>query len=68
MSEYSPLQQQGLPSAFARTARTRLWRLLVALGLGLTLGACSKCAVPNWQRSSAATTPTACHGEPSPQY
>jgi hypothetical protein len=42
-------------------------RFLALLGFGLMLGACSKCAVPNWQHSSAGTAPAACHDEPSPQ-
>jgi hypothetical protein len=42
-------------------------RFLGLLGFALMLGACSKCAVPSWQHSSAGTAPVACHGEPSPQ-
>jgi hypothetical protein len=42
-------------------------RFLSLVAFGLMLGACSKCAVPNWQHSSAETAPVACHDEPSPQ-
>jgi hypothetical protein len=46
-------------------ARQRGMRLLFALGLGLALGACSKCDVPNWLPNPAA--PHTCHDGPSPQ-
>jgi hypothetical protein len=40
-------------------------RLLIVLGCGLALGACSKCDVPNLLPNPAA--PHACHDGPSPQ-
>jgi hypothetical protein len=42
-------------------------RLLAVAGLGLTLGACTKCDVPTWQRSSSGDAPVACHDSPAPQ-
>jgi hypothetical protein len=60
----------GNKSRIAPTGAAVLWLLVRSLGLvgfGLMLGACSKCAVPNWQHSSTGTAPVACHGEPSPQ-
>ncbi len=35
------------------------------LGLGLALGACSKCDVPTWQPNRPA--PQSCHDGPAPQ-
>jgi len=44
-----------------------LW-LLAVLGLGLALGACTKCDVPTWQPNKPSGTPLSCHGDaPSPQ-
>jgi hypothetical protein len=40
-------------------------RLLIILGFGLMLGACSKCDVPTWMPNPSA--PHACHDGPSPQ-
>jgi hypothetical protein len=40
-------------------------RLVIALGLGLALGACSKCDVPTWMPNAPA--PHSCHDGPSPQ-
>jgi hypothetical protein len=60
----------GNKSWAALTGAAVLRLVVRSLGLvvfGLMLGACSKCAVPNWQHSSAGTAPVACHGEPSPQ-
>jgi hypothetical protein len=37
-------------------------RLLAAGGLALTLVACSKCDVPNWNRDSA-PAPQSCHDD-----
>jgi hypothetical protein len=48
-----------------RLATPRMLRLIVALGLGLALGACSKCDVPNLLPNPSA--PHACHDGPSPQ-
>jgi recombinational DNA repair protein (RecF pathway) len=42
-------------------------RLLALLGFALTLGACTKCDVPTWQRSSSGDAPAACHDSPAPQ-
>jgi hypothetical protein len=39
--------------------------LAAILGLGLTLGACSKCDVPTWQPGQ--TGPKSCHDGPAPQ-
>jgi len=41
--------------------------LLAVLGIGLMLGACSKCDVPVWQHSSTGSTLDACHDGPAPQ-
>jgi hypothetical protein len=51
----------------ARAARLWLPRLAAVLGIGLLLGACSKCDVPTWQRSSLDGAPTACHDGPPAQ-
>ena len=42
-------------------------RLLALLGFALMLGACTKCDVPTWQRSSTGDAPVACHDSPAPQ-
>ena len=42
-------------------------RLAAVLGIGLLLGACSKCDVPTWQRSSLDGAPAACHDGPPAQ-
>ena len=42
-------------------------RLLALLGFALMLGACTKCDVPAWQRSSTGDAPVACHNSPAPQ-
>jgi hypothetical protein len=42
-------------------------RLLALLGFALMLGACTKCDVPTWQRSSSGDAPVACHDSPAPQ-
>lgn len=47
----------------AGAARTWLPRLAAVLGIALLLGACSKCDVPTWQRSSLDGAPAACHDE-----
>ena len=51
----------------ARTARPWLPRLAAVLGIGLLLGACSKCDVPTWQHSSLDGAPAACHDGPPAQ-
>jgi hypothetical protein len=43
----------------------RMMRLLVVLGFGFALGACSKCDVPTWMPNPSA--PHTCHDGPSPQ-
>jgi hypothetical protein len=48
-----------------RHATPRVMPLLIALGFGLALGACSKCDVPTWMPNPAA--PHACHNGPDPQ-
>jgi hypothetical protein len=45
--------------------RVTALRLVIILGFGLTLGACSKCDVPTWMPNPSA--PHACHDGPSPQ-
>jgi len=47
----------------APAPRTWLPRLAAVLGIALVLGACSKCDVPTWQRSSLDGAPAACHDE-----
>jgi hypothetical protein len=42
-------------------------QLLALLGFALMLGACTKCDVPTWQRSSTGDAPVACHDSPAPQ-
>jgi hypothetical protein len=51
----------------AHAARRWLPRLAAMLGIGLLLGACSKCDVPAWQRSSLDGAPAACHDGPPAQ-
>jgi hypothetical protein len=51
--------------SIGRLAAERMMRLVVALGLGLALGACSKCDVPTWMPNAPA--PHSCHDGPSPQ-
>jgi hypothetical protein len=51
----------------ARFAGRPALRLILLLGVGLMLGACSKCDVPTWQHSSAGAAPAACHDGPQPQ-
>lgn len=43
-----------------RVAGGRVWRLVVALGFGMALGACSKCDIPTYQPNRA---PLSCHGD-----
>jgi hypothetical protein len=42
--------------------RTAL-RLLIVLGFGLSLGACDKCHIPTWPKSSADGVPLSCHSD-----
>jgi hypothetical protein len=50
-----------------RHCGTVVLRLLPLLGFALMLGACTKCDVPTWQRSSSGDAPVACHDSPTPQ-
>jgi hypothetical protein len=45
----------------------RILRLLVLATLALTLGACSKCDVPNWLPGHSPAAPASCHDGPSPR-
>jgi hypothetical protein len=47
---------------FARATAARALMLLALTGLGLALGACSKCDVPDWFN----TAPHVCHSAPQP--
>ena len=47
----------------ADMATVRMLRLIVFLGFGLMLGACTKCDVPGWQRSESGAAPLACHSD-----
>jgi hypothetical protein len=53
-----------MPNFVAITANRDLARklamLVAVLGVGLALGACTKCDVPTW-------TPSSCHDGPKPQ-
>lgn len=51
----------------ASAAGRWLLRLAAVLGIGLLLGACSKCDVPTWQHSSLGGAPAACHEGPPAQ-
>ena len=52
----------------ARIAGERMLPVLILLGFGLMLGACTKCDVPTpWQHSSSGSAPVACHDTPQPQ-
>jgi hypothetical protein len=69
LGRYPSRQQCELDRAsvqsIGRLAAQRMTRLLIALGLGLALGACSKCDVPTWMPNAPA--PHSCHDGPSPQ-
>ncbi len=54
-------------AAWLTPVRQHHARLLALLGFALMLGACTKCDVPNWQRSSSGDAPVACHDSPAPQ-
>jgi hypothetical protein len=41
--------------------------LVVAIGAGLMLGACTKCDVPNWFPNKPGQSPQSCHDAPAPQ-
>ena len=47
----------------ARIAGNRLLPLVVVVGFGMALGACSKCDVPTWQPNRAPGPPLSCHGD-----
>jgi len=55
------------PRGAARLGARAVLRLVAALGIGLMLGACSKCDVPAWQHSSTGGVPAVCHDSPAPQ-
>jgi hypothetical protein len=57
----------AITSTRARPAGGAALRPFLLLGLGLMLGACSKCDVPNWQHSGAGDTSAACHDGPQSQ-
>jgi hypothetical protein len=57
----------SMSSVVPRRGGDRMFRLLVAVGFGLMLGACSKCDMPTWHSSSTGMFPVACHEGPSPQ-
>jgi len=60
---HGPLQE-SLPRGFSPIAgRAWVLRLLVILGFGLALGACSKCAMPDLSHWG----PHACHDGPPQQ-
>ena len=48
-------------SLTARMAGGRIVAILVLVGSGLVLGACSKCDVPDWFHTNRA--PRVCHGD-----
>jgi hypothetical protein len=48
----------------ARIAADRLLRLLMLVGFGLALAACSKCDMPTWRHDTA---PQSCHDDPPAQ-
>ena len=50
-----------------RRARRRVLPLIALLGIGLALGACTKCDVPAWPHSGSAAFPLFCHDTPKPQ-
>jgi hypothetical protein len=41
--------------------------LAAVVGIGLLLGACSKCDVPNWFPNRPGQNPQSCHDAPAPQ-
>ncbi len=53
---------RGLVRNIGQTIAVHGLRLLAAGGLALTLAACSKCDVPNWNRDSA-PAPQSCHDD-----
>lgn len=48
-------------------AADRILRLVVVLGFGLTLAACSKCDVPTWMPPVPGQAPQTCHDGPPAQ-
>jgi hypothetical protein len=51
----------------ARRLIGRILPLFVLVGVGLALGACTKCDVPNWARRTSSAAPLMCHDAPQPQ-
>jgi hypothetical protein len=47
----------------AASALAWMARLLAVAGVGLLLGACTKCDVPTWPPASAAAVPLSCHSD-----
>jgi hypothetical protein len=66
MTSY-PSQTPKSARRLARMAGAPMLRLLILLGFGLALGACTKCDVPTWPRSSAGLMPAVCHDGPPAQ-
>jgi len=53
----------GAPERGARAVAV----IAAILGLGLSLGACSKCDVPDWLHKNFPQGPQSCHDTPPPQ-
>jgi hypothetical protein len=55
--------------SIVRIIGDRTLRLLIITGLGLALGACSKCAVPDFSHwwGNPAGAPASCQGDPPAQ-
>jgi len=62
-----PSNRSWIALSVARLSGERRLRLLMLLGFGLMLGACTKCDVPVWRHGSTAIAPAACYDEPQPQ-
>lgn len=67
MSRIVPKLVRMIASKAARPIGLRTLPLLVLVGVGLMLGACSKCSVPTWQHSNWGMGPLSCHDEPALQ-
>ncbi len=62
-----PRKVRMIAPSSARGAAGRVMPLLVLLGIGLALGACSKCDIPTWPGLSSGAAPLSCHDTPKPQ-